>query len=173
MFQAENDAMIRWLAGQSPEARHFAALYLNWDYAMPCLEWLLAREDCDLATPVAFFWLANPEEFLQYPSRDSVIQAQGDVATFDLLNGVVTREAHGFYPRRQISRNPAAFGRPDLYDSQAARCSIENLPWTLPTVFRDTFKGIEVDDSAGRARYLTGELRTLLKALGTNIPASF
>jgi len=170
MYQRANDAMISWLADHSPEARHFAAMYLNWDYALPCLEWLVTREDCDLATGVALFWLGNPEEFLKYPGRESVKQALGDTDAFDFLDRIVKRETQGFYTRRQISRNPAEFGRPDLYDEAAAKYRLEDLPWELPPVFRETFEGLEVDDAIGRARYLTDELRALLKALGTNIP---
>jgi hypothetical protein len=135
MYESANDAMIRWLAKQSPEARHFTALHLNWDYALPCVAWLVSREDCDLATGVAVFWLGNPEEFLKYPSLERVKKERGDSDTFELLDRIVKWEADGLYTRRQISRNPEEFGRPDLYDREAAKYRLEDLPWDLPSVF--------------------------------------
>ena len=173
MYDAENNEMIRWLANQSPERRHFAAIHLNWGYAMPCVEWLVTREDCDLSTCIALFWAGNPEEFLQYPNSESVRQAGEDLDTFEFLGGIVKREAQGFYKRRQISINPEDFGRPDLYDKEAAKFRVENLPWNLAPVFRETFKGVEVNDAVGRARFITDEFRTLLKKLGTNIPTRY
>lgn len=93
-YDAEQRAMIDWLTGRSPDARHAIAQDLNFDFAEDVFEWILTQPDCDLATAASYFWRAESLGRLEDPAffRDENLA----------LKRLVERVNAGFYSRSEI-----------------------------------------------------------------------
>ncbi|MBX5192778.1 DUF4274 domain-containing protein [Rhizobium sp. NZLR3b] len=177
-YDAEQRAMINWLTGRSPDARHAIAEDLNFDFAEDVFEWILTQPDCDLATAASYFWRAGPLERLEHPDT-----FEEDILT---LKRLVDRVNAGFYRRSEIY-----YGGQELWEGEEV-CSwtveeaedlrefarahgASNLPWTLPEALVPPFghRAAHISDEEDPLK--SEELRKLFAGLGTGsgpIPAS-
>ena len=167
-YPDENRKMIAWMSGRSPEHRHFVATSLNWDFAEPALDWVVRQPDCDVATAVELFWLANPEESLCYPGIHAIGQGQGWV--FEFLKYMVDRENDGQYRRRVISYNidPYRPSSVEYYEKTEGEYRKAGLPWVAPRTFRVPFQGLTIADKGTDSEYWSEELRPLFEGLGSH-----
>jgi hypothetical protein len=177
-YDAEQRAMINWLAGRSPDARHAIAEDLNFDFAEDVFEWILTRPDCDLATAASYFWRAGPLERLEHPDT-----FEEDILT---LKRLVDRVNAGFYRRSEIFYR----GQELLDGEEVCSWTVEeaeelrefarthgasNLPWTLPEALVPPFghRGAHISDEEDPLK--SEELRKLFAGLGSGfgpLPAS-
>ncbi|ACE93448.1 hypothetical protein RHECIAT_PA0000102 (plasmid) [Rhizobium etli CIAT 652] len=177
-YDAEQRAMIDWLTGRSPDARHAIAEDLNFDFAEDVFEWILTQPDCDLATAASYFWRAGPLERLEHPDT-----FEEDNLT---LKRLVDRVNAGFYRRSEIY-----YGGQELWEGEQV-CSwtiaeaeelrefaraheASNLPWTLPEALVPPFghRSVRILDEEDPLK--SEELRKLFAGLGTGsgqFPAS-
>ncbi len=56
-------AYAEWLIRATPDQRHAAALNWNWDYGVPPMLYIVRQPDCDLATALEIFYLAQPSYY--------------------------------------------------------------------------------------------------------------
>jgi hypothetical protein len=56
-------AYAEWLIRATPDERHAAALNWNWDYGIPPILYIVRQPDCDLATALEIFYLAQPSYY--------------------------------------------------------------------------------------------------------------
>ncbi|ANL49428.1 hypothetical protein AMC87_PB00104 (plasmid) [Rhizobium phaseoli] len=177
-YDAEQRAMIKWLIGRSPDARHAIAEDLNFDFAEDVFEWILTQPDCDLATAASYFWRAGPLERLEHPDT-----FEEDNLT---LKRLVDRVNAGFYRRSEIY-----YGGQELSEGEEV-CSwtiaeaeelrefaraheASNLPWTLPEALVPPLghRAVRISDEEDPSK--SEELRMLFAGLGTGsgpFPAS-
>ncbi|NYJ14264.1 hypothetical protein GGI64_005356 [Rhizobium leguminosarum] len=177
-YDAEQRAMIDWLTGRSPDARHAVAEDLNFDFAEDVFEWILTQPDCDLATAASYFWRAGPLERLEHPDT-----FEEDNLT---LKRLVDRVNAGFYSRSEIY-----YGGQELWEGEdvcswtvaeaeglrefARAHGASNLPWTLPEALVPPFghRAARISDEEDPLK--SEELRKLFAGLGTGselVPAS-
>jgi hypothetical protein len=177
-YDAEQRAMIDWLTGRSPDARHAVAEDLNFDFAEDVFEWILTQPDCDLATAASYFWRAGPLERLEHPDT-----FEEDNVT---LKRLVDRVNAGIYSRSEIY-----YGGQELWEGEevcrwtvaeaedlrefARAHGASNLPWTLPEALVPPFghRAAHILDEEDPLK--SEELRKLFAGLGTGsepIPAS-
>ncbi|MBY4612341.1 DUF4274 domain-containing protein [Rhizobium redzepovicii] len=177
-YDAEQRAMIDWLTGRSPDARHAIAENLNFDFAEDVFEWILTQPDCDLATAASYFWRTEPSDLLE--NSDS---RNEDSLTVQRL---IDRVNAGFYSRSEIY-----YGGQELWEGEEV-CSwtveeaedlrefarahgASNLPWTLPEALVPPFghRAVRILDEEDPLK--SEELQKLFAGLGTGsglIPAS-
>jgi len=176
-YDAEQRAMIDWLTGRSPDARHAIAEDLNFDFAEDVFEWILTQPDSDLATAASYFWRAGPMEILEHP------------ATFEeenlTIKRLVDRVNAGFYRRSEIfyggqePREGEEVCRWTVAEAKALRefaraHGASDLPWTLPQALVPPFghRAVRISDEEDPDK--SEELRMLFAGLGTGsglIPA--
>jgi hypothetical protein len=176
-YDAEQRAMIDWLTGRSPDARHAIAQDLNFDFAEDVFEWILTQPDCDLATAASYFWRAGPLERLEHT----------DFFTEDNLTikRLVDRVNAGFYRRSEIfygGQEPRegeevcswTVAEAEELREFARTHEASNLPWTLPEALVPPFghRAVRISDEEDPDK--SEELRKLFVGLGTGsglIPA--
>jgi Domain of unknown function (DUF4274) len=61
---------IAWLKDASPEDWHRVALDFNWDNPIDPLFWIVRQPECDRATALTIFWLAQPSYRLMQSAED-------------------------------------------------------------------------------------------------------
>lgn len=61
---------IAWLKDASPEDWHRVALDFNWDNRIDSLLWIVQQPECDKATALTIFWLAQPTCYLMPSAKD-------------------------------------------------------------------------------------------------------
>lgn len=177
-YDAEQRAMINWLTGRSPDARHAIAENLNFDFAEDVFEWILTQPDCDLATAASYFWRAEPLERLEHPDT-----FEEDNLTIKRL---VDRVNAGFYRRSEIFYA----GQELIGGEEVCRWTVEeaeelrkfarahkasDLFWTLPEALVPPFghRPVRISDEENPLK--SEELRKLFAGLGTGsepIPAN-
>jgi hypothetical protein len=91
--------MIHWLADKNPDVWFAATQRLNWDNAIPVLEWIVSQPNCDKANAAMIFWLADPV----YDSEQLVKGAQPDTETWPLVQTILRNWRTGFYHRRELA----------------------------------------------------------------------
>ncbi|MDC7745568.1 DUF4274 domain-containing protein [Rhizobium binxianense] len=169
-YDAEQRAMIDWLTGRSPDARHAIAEDLNFDFAEDVFEWILTQPDCDLATAASYFWRAGPLERLEHPDT-----FEEDNLTIKRL---VDRVNADFYSRSEIF-----YGGQELQKGEelcswtveeaeelrefARAHEASDLPWTLPEALVPPFGHRAVRISEEEDPDKSEELRMLFAGLGT------
>lgn len=169
-YDAEQRAMIDWLTGRSPDARHAIALELNFDFAEDVFEWILTQPDCDLATAASYFWRAGPLERLEDPD----FFGEESLA----LKRLVERVNAGFYSRSEIfyrGQEPRSGEEVDSATLQEAEMLREfarthkasDLPWTLPEALVPPFGHRVVRILEEEDFDKSEELRILFAGLGT------
>jgi hypothetical protein len=93
----------RWLLATSdPDIWHVVATRWNWDYSHAPLLWIIRQENCDIATALEVFFLAEPSYYFRWVNDRSSVPAD-NLEMFDFLAEVRQRLARGFYKRSQIA----------------------------------------------------------------------
>jgi Domain of unknown function (DUF4274) len=93
----------RWLMATSdPDVWHMVATSWNWDYSHAPLLWIIRQENCDIATALEVFFLAEPYHYFRWVNDRSSVPA-GNLEMFDFLAEIRQRLAHGFYKRSEIA----------------------------------------------------------------------
>jgi hypothetical protein len=90
----------RWLWSQAgPDEWHRFALGANWDMHDPVVyEWVAAQPDCDKATALTLFWLAQPEYAAEHPDASDEHRA--------LIGQIRDRWLSGGYSRSELAFEP-------------------------------------------------------------------
>jgi Domain of unknown function (DUF4274) len=146
-YPEENAAMIRWLDGKNPEQRHFVAMHSNWDYAELTLDWLVTRPDCDLATAVELYWLAQPTEFIKYATKaDLMKHASYFEWTHDFAGGIIRRYHEGFYTRSAIAFSKH-YAVDWLLDEIEKNLQGNQLAWQTPEPYRQRRYASQLEDT--------------------------
>ena len=97
-------AFARWLiATPDPDAWHIVAMNWNWDYGHAPLSWIIQQDNCDIATALEVFFLADPSYYFQYGNDRSSVPADWHLVMFDFLAKIRQRLAQGFYRRSEIA----------------------------------------------------------------------
>jgi hypothetical protein len=97
-------AFARWLIAMSdPDAWHIVATNWNWDYGRAPLLWIIRQNNCDIATALDVFFLADPSYYFQYGSDRSSVPADWRLEMYDFLAEIRLRLAQGFYRRSEIA----------------------------------------------------------------------
>lgn len=129
-------AYAEWLFKATPEQRHDAARNWNWDYGVPPLLYIVRQPDCDLATALEIFYLAQPSWYHQFdvdPSCKRLLD--GDV--YSLVKEIRARVNAGGFSRREI-----AFDGIGMFDREIGA----NTEFTPRNVFRVKLPGKAVQD---------------------------
>lgn len=135
----------RWLASgeAEPDDWHRFAMAGNWDFHDPAVYvWVVSQPDCDKATALLYFWLAQPEYELEYPDASNAF----DRDEYALIKLVRERWLAGSYTRSELE-----FSREiDLWpldfvslDERFGDASKEHLP----TSMRISLTGRRLDTS--------------------------
>jgi hypothetical protein len=96
--------LIEWLERHGPDEWHCVARSWNWDQGYAVLTWIATQPQCDRATAQHLFLLSSPEYFLQFPTREDVLQKAGHaIENFDFTMLVVNRWNSGSYKRSEIA----------------------------------------------------------------------
>jgi hypothetical protein len=93
----------RWLMATSdPDIWHIVATNWNWDYGHAPLLWIVRQKNCDIATALEIFFLAEPSYYFRWvDDRASVPTDNLDM--FDFLTELRQRLVQGFYQRSEIA----------------------------------------------------------------------
>lgn len=88
-----------------PDDWHRLVLYGNWDFVDAGV-WrdIAMQPDCDRATALAIFWMASPEYYVEFASRETVPEVNR--AGYDLINTIRARWQAGDYPRAELAFDP-------------------------------------------------------------------
>jgi uncharacterized protein DUF4274 len=98
-----NVIFARWLIAKSdPDAWHILAMAWNWDYGRAPLVWIIRQNNCDIATALEVFFLADPSFYFRYGNDRSSVPAGWKTEDFDFLAEIRERIARGFYQRSEI-----------------------------------------------------------------------
>ncbi|HEX4410907.1 MAG TPA: DUF4274 domain-containing protein [Xanthobacteraceae bacterium] len=93
----------RWLAATSdPDIWHIAAKNWNWDYSHAPLLWIIRQKNCDIATALEIFFLADPSYYFRWVNDRSSVPTN-NLEMFDFLAELRRRLAQGFYKRSEIA----------------------------------------------------------------------
>jgi Domain of unknown function (DUF4274) len=93
----------RWLMATSdPDVWHIVATSWNWDYSHAPLLWIIRQENCDIATALEIFFLADPSYYLRWVNDRSSVPTN-NLEQFDFLAEIRQRLARGFYKRSEIA----------------------------------------------------------------------
>lgn len=96
-------AFARWLiATADPDIWHIVATSWNWDYNDAVLLWIIRQENCDLATALEVFFLADPSYYFRWVDDRLAVPAGHNREMFDFLTEIRERLAQGFYQRSEI-----------------------------------------------------------------------
>ncbi len=95
-FPAE---LIRWLADKSPDVWFATTRRLNWDNAIPVLQWIVSQPNCDKANAAMIFWLSEPAYYGERLARGEVPRGDG----WSLVNAILTNWRSGFYQRAELA----------------------------------------------------------------------
>ena len=75
----------------------------NWDYGRAPLLWIIRQKNCDIATALEVFFLADPSYYFRYGDHRSSVPADWHLEIFDFLAEICQRLARGFYKRSEIA----------------------------------------------------------------------
>lgn len=102
--ESPNVIFARWLIAKSdPDAWHILAMAWNWDYGRAPLVWIIRQNNCDIATALEIFFLAEPSSYFRYGNDRSSVPAGWQTEDFDFLAEIRERIARGFYQRSEIA----------------------------------------------------------------------
>jgi hypothetical protein len=98
-------AFARWLiATPDPDVWHIVATRWNWDYSHAVPLWIIRQKNCDIATVLEVFFLAEPSYYFRWVNARSSVPSQ-NLEMFDFLAEIRQRLARGFYKRSEIAFN--------------------------------------------------------------------
>ena len=155
------ERFISWAKRQSPNVWHAATGNLNWDEAMPIIDWIVSQPACDRATAQRIFFLCNPDWWLQYPDRKAVEDWQ--IEGFDLCSALVQRWNSGFYSNTHIQSDPDVANAWSIYCSTEDEDRTNGLPWIVDRNMGDVLNGSVVENMKLSSSH---EVRALFDDLG-------
>jgi hypothetical protein len=95
-------AFARWLiATPDPDVWHIVATHWNWDYGRAPLLWIVRQKNCDIATALEVFLLAEPSHYFRYGAAHSSVSVD-DLEVLDFLADIRQRLAQSLYERSEI-----------------------------------------------------------------------
>ena len=153
-------AMINWLARQTPDVWHEAAPNLNWDNSERVLEWIISQPQCDRATAALIFWTANPLYYMRalasgaYRSDDSL----------RIVTTILRKWKAGFYTRAEL-----AWPEDNRTAYNSARLAAGGDPLAIPPDLLTPLKGRKPSVPAALLPENNLELYELYYALGTDM----
>ena len=93
-------AFVTWLKAGSPDDWHHTAMHWNWDNDIAPLLWIIRQPDCDLATAVEIYYLADPYHYFS-PKSDRAPEDRGEY--YALIMEIRERVASGQFRRRELA----------------------------------------------------------------------
>ena len=79
-------AFANWLiATPDPDVWHIVATHWNWDYGLAPLLWIIRQKNCDMATALEIFFLAEPSSYFRYGDDRSSVPADWNLEMYDFL----------------------------------------------------------------------------------------
>lgn len=155
------ERQIAWLQGVSPEEWHRVALDFNWGNRLDALYWIVQQPECDRATALTIFWLAQPTAWhLGQPSEAEAIQSseadaiQSNSPEVKLVRFIAARLHAKGYTRARIAFDATPLMQQDYAELlAAARGSAGGFLQAHPDMKR-SIRGAELRlDKAFYARY--------------------
>ena len=124
LFEAESKkwrtATQEFLAGDTPaEELHLFAQAWNWDGGMNEMRQVATHPNCDAGTALMLYWLAGPEFYLQYETREGVPAWAHE--GLDLVQTIEQRYLSDAYATSQIRFDPRAEGVIDRFPRNQRR----------------------------------------------------
>lgn len=116
-----------WLANSHPDDWHRMAIELPFTYSIPELEFIVSRDDCDLATALVIFWKCEPGWDLMLAARGEAI----DREEAGLVKYIADRICRGGYKRKKIAFDAEPGMKDDYKEMRADLEKIENPPWQI------------------------------------------
>lgn len=154
-------AMIAWLDRQLPDVWHEAATHLNWDTAIPVLDWIVSQPRCDKATAALILWRANPLYVMRLLATGDWRGEQG----LHLVAKIVRNWKAGYYTRCEL-----AWSEDHRADYLTARRNLGGSdPLVMPLELLSPWKGRQPNIDATVKPENNSELYDLYAALGTDM----
>jgi hypothetical protein len=153
-WMAETDGagpLARWLMEHAtPDERHAVALGWNWDAGLEPLFWMIRREDCDQATALLVFALAEPDYYADYDRRIGDVP-EVNIDGFWLTSEILDRWQRGFYARSEIAWKPDYDVGEQVLDRAGRACNV-------PAAMKGSLHGrqVEAQETDGFLPIVTG-----------------
>ena len=93
-----------FFATATPEELHVFVSSWNWDAGLDAIRKVIEHSRCDAGTALKAFWLASPEYFLEYASREEVPEYHLEL--FDLVNDIQRRFLAGEFKTAELRYRP-------------------------------------------------------------------
>lgn len=139
-------AQIAWLQSAEPDDWHRAALDFNWSNRLEPLLWIVSQPDCDLATALTVFWLAEPGWDLMLMARGESVDHRDEAEIIAVIAGRINA---GTYKRRKIAFDAEPGHKAD-YEEMLADCAkIADPPFRPHPDMLKSIRGREVVNDAG------------------------
>lgn len=84
-----------------PDVWHHVATSWNWDYDHAVPLWIIRQKDCDIATALEIFFLAEPSYYYKWVNYRNAVP-KNNLEMFDFLTEIRDKIAQGFYQRSEI-----------------------------------------------------------------------
>ena len=97
-------AYAEWLMMATPDQRHVAAINWNWNNGLEPLLYVIMQPDCDLATALDVFYLAEPNYYRKFDEPNGG-GGNRDEGKYDLIKEIRLRVNARFYSRTEIAFN--------------------------------------------------------------------
>lgn len=154
-------AMIAWLDRQLPDVWHEVATHLNWDNAVPVLDWIVSQPRCDRATAALILWRANP----LYAMRLLATCTWRGEDSLHVVTKIVRNWKTGFYTRSEL-----AWPEDHRADYVTARRNYGGSdPLAMPVDLLSPWKGRQPVIAESIRPENNSELYDLYAALGTDM----
>lgn len=154
-------AMIAWLDRQLPDVWHEVATHLNWDNAVPVLDWIVSQPRCDRATAALILWRANP----LYAMRLLATCTWRGEDSLHVVTKIVRNWKTGFYTRSEL-----AWPEDHRADYVTARRNYGGSdPLAMPVDLLSPWKGRQPVIAESVRPENNSELYDLYAALGTDM----
>lgn len=128
-----------WLVNEASAVdRHVAITSWNWDSGEEPLIWAIRRKDCELATALEVFWLANPGDYYVAYDGDRNKAEDWSLKYFDLIAEIRQRVLDGFYTHSTIAFDGEEKFRENFGDEESPE-----LDRLIPAPFRQVISGID------------------------------
>lgn len=91
-----------------PLCWHQIVLHWNWDDGVEQIAWICKQKKCDRGTALTAYWLATPEFYADFKTREEAEKAGCDLGSYDLVRDIEARFASGFHKSAEIGYDPRA-----------------------------------------------------------------
>jgi hypothetical protein len=132
---------IAWLRSATPDDWHRAALDFDWSDDPEMLDWIVRQPECDAATALTVFWLAEPGCWI----GDDF---SGGGLTRDMCVYIANRVEAASYRRSQIAFTPDVWTRNSFVELVDLQKSLDNISFRAHRDLIRTRRGrvVELDD---------------------------